>query len=488
MRVKAFRPFGSSVRTFALLALGAIAFCRPAFAHAQQADGVGTKTGSGIGATVSPVAPITADVTIPLDAKIEPGCLLRVEVTDEAQLSGEYDVDAQGAIHFTLADEQGKHKEEWSVTVGQKTAEEARLLVTESLKTYLRKPDVHVILLKRPRLRVELAGSGCKPGVLELPLEARLSDIMFACKQNADYTHILLVRKLKSSDKQESDKQAKDRQDAGKQNTNKPGTDTQNAGMASAKTVANTEVPTDGEQTPATRALTVNFEDYQQGQSGDDPKLENGDKIYIQMKPPGAPEHVLRTIRVVGEVGREVDIPLSKGMTVKDALERAGGLKDTADPNNIRLHRGESGKDYELKAAGILDEDAAVNMVLEPGDYLIAYKRDLSMRWGIDGEVMAGNVFPYVPGFKMTITHAVSVAGGLTKRAEHHRGILRKGYLLNPTKTRDIIFDYDAIKNKKQQDFEVEAGDVVVILQRQHRPTIWQKLLPLALKFLPLPI
>lgn len=206
------------------------------------------------------------------------------------------------------------------------------------------------------------------------------------------------------------------------------------------------------------------------------------------MKPPGAPEHVLRTVRIVGEVGREVDIPLAKGMTVKDALAKAGGLKDTADPNNIRLHRGESGKDYVLKAAGIADEDPALNLVLEPGDYLIAYKRDLSMRWGIDGEVMAGNVFPYVPGFKMTVTRAVSIAGGLTKKAEHHKGVLRKGYLINPTQSRDIVFDYDAILNKKQQDFEVEAGDVVVILQRQHRPTIWQKLLPLALKFLPLPI
>ena len=411
----------------------------------------------------SPVS-VPADPTLLSTTKIEPGFLLRVEVGDEAQLTGEYNVDAQGAIHFTLADEQGKHKEEWSVKVGQKTAEEATLLVAESLKAYIRQPNAHVILLKRPRLHVEMAGTGCKPGLLELPLDARLSDVMFVCKQNADYAHLLLVRKRRGGDKATT------------------------APAAAVKTVADGGAANEGENTPATRALTINFEDYQQGQSGDDPKLEDGDKIYIQMKPPETPEHALRTVRVVGEVGREVDIPLAPGMTVKDALTRAGGLKDTADPNNIRLHRGESGKDYELQAAGIQGEDAKINMVLESGDYLIAYKRDLSMRWGIDGEVMAANVFPYVPGFKMTITKAVGVAGGLTKKAEHHRGVLRKGYLINPTKTRDIIFDYDAIKNKKQQDFEVEAGDVVVILQRQHRPTIWQKLLPLALKFIPLPI
>ncbi len=158
------------------------------------------------------------------------------------------------------------------------------------------------------------------------------------------------------------------------------------------------------------------------------------------MKPPGTPEHVLRTVRVVGEVGREVDIPLvgrHDGEGRADAggrAERHGGSQQHT-PASGRKRQG-----LRIKAAGIQGEDAKINMVLEPGDYLIAYKRDLSMRWGIDGEVMAANVFPYVPGFKMTITKAVSMAGGLTKKAEHHKGVLRKGYLINPTKTRDIIF------------------------------------------------
>ncbi len=153
--------------------------------------------------------PVASSVSLPADptllatTKIEPGFLLRVEVADEAQLTGEYDVDAQGAIHFTLADEQGKHKEEWSVKVGQKTAEEAAMLVAESLKAYIRQPNVHVILLKRPRLHVEMAGTGCKPGLLELPLDARLSDVMFVCKQNADYAHLLLVRKRQAATKQQ---------------------------------------------------------------------------------------------------------------------------------------------------------------------------------------------------------------------------------------------------------------------------------------------
>ena len=132
--------------------------------------------------------------------------------------------------------------------------------------------------------------------------------------------------------------------------------------------------------------------------AGEDPKLYDGDKNSIfQMRPPDAPEHVLRTVRVVGEVEREMDIPLAPDMTLRDALRRAGGVKDTADKNNIRLHRGESGRDYDLKLAGIEANDAQMNLKSMPGDYIVVPKTDLRMRWGIDGEVNMRNVFPYNP-------------------------------------------------------------------------------------------
>ena len=53
-----------------------------------------------------------ADPTITTTTLIVPGCALMVTVQAETALTGEYEVDADGAVHFTLADEDGKHKEQ----------------------------------------------------------------------------------------------------------------------------------------------------------------------------------------------------------------------------------------------------------------------------------------------------------------------------------------------------------------------------------------
>ena len=341
-----------------------------------------------------------ADPTITMTTLIVPGCALRVTVKDETALTGEYEVDADGAIHFTLMDDEKKYKEQWTVNVKQKTVEQAQTSIIESLKEYLRSPDVHVSLVRMPGLHVEVAGSGTKPGVLHLPLDAHLSDILLACKPNADFAHILLIRKQ---------------------------------AIVTAKSDTSTfikavDTPSAEEKPLLTRTLTIDFTSYQQGDSGEDPKLQDGDKIYIQMRPPDAPEHVLRTVRVVGEVGREVDVPVAPNMTIHDALRRAGGVKDTADKNKIRLHRGESGRDYDLKLAGIEADDAEMNMKLVPGDYIVVPKTDLSMRWGIDGEVDLRNVFAYNRGEKLTVTKAIARAGGMTKKGDP-----RKAYCVRAT-------------------------------------------------------
>jgi protein involved in polysaccharide export with SLBB domain len=410
------------------------------------------------------IAARRVDPTITTTTLIVPGCALLVTVKEETSLTGEYEVDADGAIHFTLSDDEQKHREQWAVNVKQKTAEQAQSLIIVSLKEYLRMPDVHVSLVRMPGLQVEVAGSGSKPGVLHLPLGAHLSDILLACKPNADFAHILIVRRLTTP-------LAKPDNPAPTNAASNP--------PAGEKVLLEKSLPT--------RTLTIDFTGYAQGEAGEDPKLQDGDKIYIQMRPPDAPEHVLRTVRVVGEVGREVDVPFAPNMTIRDALHRAQGVKDTADKNKIRLHRGESGHDYDLKLAGIEADDAEMNMKLVPGDYIVVPKTDLSMRWGIDGEVNARNVFPYNPGEKLTVSKAIARAGGMTKKGDPRKGVLRKGYLVNPTQSHDIIFDYDAIVKHKQTDWEVEKGDVVLVLPRPHRPTVWQQILPLALRFLPIP-
>ena len=406
------------------------------------------------------------DPSITVTTPIVAGCVLRVVVTGEPALSQEYEVNADGAIEFQLADDEGKHREQWSVTVRQKTADEARDLITASLKKYLRVPDVHVAIIQMPRLHIEMAGSGCKPGPLLLPLSARLSDALTACKPNADMEHILILRRVSATS---------------------VASDTPGAKAQTAPTPPPSGTAASDTATPRTHTLTINFLAFQQGESADDPALQDGDRIFIQARPEGQPAQPLRTVRVVGEVGREADLPLTPDMTLKDALARVGGVKETADPNKIRLHRGESGRDYDLKLPAIQADDPANNLKLMAGDYIMVSKTDLSMRWGISGEVATPSVTPFRPAERITVTSAIARAGGLTKAADRRKGVLRKGFLIDPTKARDIVFDYDAILKKTQRDWAVEPGDVIIVQPRRKRPTIWQQLLPIALRFLPLP-
>lgn len=453
----------SRLRNVSLLCLGALAVS-PVLCRAGQ--------------TAVPISvPSAVDASITTQTRVVPGCVLRVIVEGEQTISGEYEVDATGAIHFRLSDDEGRHREEWSLAVEQKTAGEVRDLVTVSLKKYLRTPVVHIAILQMPRLHIEMSGSGCKPGPLVMPLSARLSDVLTACKPNADMEHILILRRPSAP--------ALAGAVVPVVVDTKPQPVTLPPSTLPPLVGQNTMPDADGLHP---RTLTVNFLAFQQGESADDPPLQDGDRVFIQARPEGQPTVALRTVRVVGEVGREADLPLTPDMTVKDALARVGGVKAAADPNKIRLHRGESGRDFDLKLPGIQSNDPFNNIKLVAGDYIMVGKTDLSMRWAIDGEVAYHDVYPFNPAEHITVTSAIARAGGLTKSADRRKGVLRKGYLIDPTHARDITFDYEAILKKTQKDWTLDPGDVVVVLTRRKRPTIWQQLLPIALRFLPLPI
>jgi len=377
------------------------------------------------------------DPTVQASTRIVTGAVLNVVVTDEPTLSGAFTVSDKGTIHFVIsAGPDDKNKEEWDVTVAGDTADKATEAVTESLKKYLKAPDVRVTITRMPRLLIELSGPVRKPE-LRLPLGSHLSDAINAagCESDTDYTHIILLRKNKASGK--------------------------------------------------TMPIPVNFIDVQAGQGDDDPALETGDKILLQKRPAPKPETVLKTARVVGLVGMEGDVPIGKNETIKELLNQVGGLKEGADRKKVLLHRGSTGKDYELDADKIDADDPLFNIIVEPGDFIMVGRRDITQRFGVGGEVRAGNIYPYDPTEHMTVLRAIERAGGITKKADGRKGVLRRGFLNNPLQSRDLPFDIEAIRKGKAQDWDLMAGDLVLILPREHRPSFLQNLLPLVLRFLP---
>lgn len=393
--------------------------------------------------TLTPVPDPEATAT----TRIEPGCTLTILVTDEPKLSGQFLVDNDGKIHFALTDEDGNNKQEWSIEVKGQLADEARRAITDSLRNYLRDPEVRVAIAKLPRLRVEVRGAARKTGVIELSRKAHLSDVMLAClyKPNADLANILITRKKKPE----------------------PGASN------NAKT---------------TEIVHIDFLSYQTGESAEDPKVEEGDVILLQSLPEATKAAEPQTVNVIGEVKNESRVVCGPGMTVNDALNRAGGLTERADPEAIRLVRHANGNVYVLNLAKIETNDPLYNMKIEAGDLLIVGKRDRSLQFAVLGEVAQPSTFEWRKDQPMTILKAIEQAGGVTKNAERRKGVLRKGFLLHPEQPRDIPFDLDEIVKGKQPDYEVEAGDAVYFVPRQKKPSFFQQLMPLLFRFIPLGI
>jgi polysaccharide export outer membrane protein len=78
-------------------------------------------------------------------------------------------------------------------------------------------------------------------------------------------------------------------------------------------------------------------------------------------------------IRVVGQAAQPQSIPYSKGMTLLDAMIKAGGLTQYAAGNRATLARTVNGKEkkYSIHIQDLLNGDINNNVPLRPGDVII---------------------------------------------------------------------------------------------------------------------
>lgn len=377
--------------------------------------------------------------------RLTAGCAVHVNVEGEDSLSGDFEIDAAGELHFTLDDGFGKHAEKWAVLVLNKTTDEAQNAIVSSLKPFLKRPQVTFIITRIPRLHIEVSGAVANEGRVELPLSARLSDLLnvCACKENADFAHVRIFRKTKRD-------------------------------------------PAKPDAPLHTQIVAIDYEKYLRGETDDDPALEPNDKVLIAEREAIAPPKPTEYVRVVGEVGREIAIPVTGNLTVSDALGRAGGLLPTADAEKIYLVRGSDGKYLEINAEEAQKGNPVHNLALGPRDLLIVGKRDQSLIYSVGGEVKTPRTLAWKAADHLTLTGALEQAGGVTKNGDRRKGLLRKNFLRDPNKGRLIVFDLELIARKKQVDWEIDAGDDIFIPPKQHRPSLFQQIMPLMMHFLPI--
>ncbi len=79
----------------------------------------------------------------------------------------------------------------------------------------------------------------------------------------------------------------------------------------------------------------------------------------------------------------------------------------------------------------------------------------------VSGEVKKEGSFPYKPG--MTLTRAISQAGGLTSLAKGWGVVLRRRL---KDKTVRVVVDYEAVRNNEIPDVPLQAGDTIAVPQK----------------------
>ena len=166
-----------------------------------------------------------------------------------------------------------------------------------------------------------------------------------------------------------------------------------------------------------------------------------------------------------GEVVRPGVYPLITDVTITSALATAGGLKkgqfrassvELADLSNAFISR--RGKLLPVDFVRLLRQgDLRFDITLQDGDY-ISIPSGLSREVYIIGEVNTPALFAFREAMPMSRT--VALAEGFTRDADLSRIHVIRGSLNNPTL---IITDFNKVIAGKQQDVQLEPGDVVYV-------------------------
>jgi protein involved in polysaccharide export with SLBB domain len=128
--------------------------------------------------------------------------------------------------------------------------------------------------------------------------------------------------------------------------------------------------------------------------------LQGGDKVFVPQAAGG------REIYVFGAVVKPGAFEFKRGMTVRTALELAGGLRPNADSKRVQVER-------KGREVGYVDI-ALGNPLLQPGDTLkVSVSAEARYLQVVGGALRPGRI-PYEEG--MTLLGAISAAGGLDPR------------------------------------------------------------------------
>ncbi|MDP1569817.1 MAG: polysaccharide biosynthesis/export family protein [Vicinamibacterales bacterium] len=239
-----------------------------------------------------PLAPTST--TTDLNYKLGSQDLIRVTVYDEAALSGQFRIDADGSISYPIL---GR------VEVGGMTVREVEARLTELLQDgYVRRPQVSVGIEQYRSRSIFIMGEVRSPGKYPLAGEVTLLEVL-ALAGSFTPTASSEIIVLRPQDP------------------------------------ARTETPAMPDDEAAAEILRVNRDDLQAGRLASNLILQDGDTIFVP---------VVERFYITGHVRTPGTYVLEKGMTVQQAIAVAGGLTERGSNRRIKVRRQIKGEFQEL--------------------------------------------------------------------------------------------------------------------------------------------
>ena len=387
-------------------------------AHAQGTDTT-DKTTKAAGTTPDAPAPRTApmplgDEVISQTQTIKSSFVISVTVVGEPDPSGQYAVDQAGNINMKYAGIMTP------VKVVGKTPEQAAAAITDFLKTYVKNPQVSVIIVAIPRPIIFIGGAVRISGPLQIGSEVTLIDALSRAEptENADLSRVTIYRKQKSGNDEKT-------------------------------------VP-----------ITVNFEKFFRPAPGETPDdsqnivLKDKDRIVIPTKTrPG--QGVISVFGEVEKTQRDIPLPSTQTLTVREAINLVGGTRQNANRKAVIVRR--VGEDRPL----VIDLDKAEqgdlvnNITLRPDDTVYVEKLENNAYININGGLVKPGKLVYDK--RTTLTQAIMEAGGVAPFAHEKNGVIYRHPDNDAKRTQVIQFNFKDISKGKAQDIELQPGDSVFI-------------------------
>jgi protein involved in polysaccharide export with SLBB domain len=354
------------------------------------------------------------DDTIDPNQPIKPGFLISVSVVGEAEPSGTYPIDPAGNISIKYAGVMSP------VRIQGLTPKQAEAKIKEFLKSYVKNPDVTVTIINVPRPVIFVAGAVKFSGPYTVTSETALVDVLSKAEftENADLTHIRIIRKEKVGDEEKS------------------------------------------------VTSTYDFDKFMSAKSGgagdesQNPILHDKDRIVVPFKSTSAKG----TISVFGEVEkpqREIPLPDGQIMTVRDAINLVGGTKGAANRKSITIRRASVDRPLIIDLDKAEQGDPVYNIELKSDDSIYVEKLENNAYINLDGGFVKPGKFVYDK--RTTLTQAIGEAGGPAPFARSWEGVILRHPDDDPKHSRTIAFNWKEIIKGKKPDVELQPGDTVLI-------------------------